>query len=416
MRRLVAVLLIGLGLATASAVGAADVPSAGTAADADQQVLVMLNLPPPHFRPDGNYGAGYADAAGTAARRRVAASLASRHGLMLVTSWPMPVLGLDCYVMSVPLSDHADDMAAALASDPRVVWAQPMNVFRALGHDDPLFTLQPAAREWHLGELHATATGRGVRVAVIDSAVQLDHPDLVGQTALSADLLGGDGARGERHGTAVAGIIAARADNHIGIAGVAPDARLLALRACREATPAETTCTTFSLALALHEAIDRGAQIVNLSLGGPQDRLIRQLVETAIGRGVAVVAAADRSLPRGGFPAGLAGVVAVVDETSGPTPNGMVAAPGSDVPATVPVSRWAMVSGASFAAAHVSGLLALMLEAQAHSQQARASFGLAPVTRADGTIDACASLLRVDAACTCACDAVAQVASPIAPR
>ncbi|HEX4235449.1 MAG TPA: S8 family serine peptidase [Caldimonas sp.] len=416
MRRLVAVVLMAVGLATASVVYAADVQSAGGAGDGGQQVLVMLNLPPPHFRPDGNYAAGYADAAGTAARRRVAAALASRHGLSLVTSWPMPVLGLECYVMSVPLPNHADDMATALASDPRVVWAQPMNVFRALGHDDPLFALQPAAREWHLGELHATATGRGVRVAVIDSAVQLDHPDLVGQAAMSADFLAGDGARAEGHGTAVAGIIAARADNHIGIVGVAPDARLLALRACREVTPAETICTTFSLALALHDAIDRGAQIVNLSLGGPQDRLIRQLVETAIGRGVVVVAAADRSLPRGGFPAELAGVVAVVDETSGPTPSGMVAAPGTDVPATVPVSRWAMVSGASFAAAHVSGLLALMLETQAHSHLARATFGLAPATRADGTIDACTSLLRAGAACACACDAVAEVASPMAPR
>ena len=416
MRFLVALFLLFSSLVAGSGACAAEVGGPGMT-DAAQQILVMLNLPPPHFRPDGNYTAGYADAAGSAARRRVAVALASRHGLTLVTSWPMPALGVECYVMNVPLPQHADDMVARLASDPRVVWAQPMNVFRTLGgHNDPLFTLQPAAREWHLADLHATATGRGIRVAVIDSAVQLDHPDLVGQAAMNADFLGDAGAHAENHGTAVAGIIAARADNHIGIVGIAPEARLLALRACREVSPQETTCTTLSLALALHEAIERGAQIVNLSLGGPPDRLIRQLVETALGRGVAVVAAADRSLPQGGFPAALPDVVAVVDEASGPAPSGMVAAPGSDVPTTVPASRWAMVSGASFAAAHVSGLLALMLETEAHSRLARASLGIAPVTRADGSIDACASLLRAGAVCTCACDAVAQVAVPTTPR
>ena len=252
----------------AGSAGAADSTGSSLPADAEHQVLVLLNLPPAHFRPDGNYASGYADAAGSSTRRRIAAALARSNGLSLATDWPLPILGVDCYVMDVPPPRRADEVAARLAHDPRVAWAQPMNVYRSLGHDDPLFGLQPAAREWHLGEIHEIATGREVRVAVIDSGVQLDHPDLVGQVALNANFVGNREYLAEIHGTAVAGIIAARADNHVGIVGVAPQARLLALRSCWQATPADTLCTTLSLALALHTAIERGAQVINMSLSG----------------------------------------------------------------------------------------------------------------------------------------------------
>ena len=399
MRVLIACLLLGLVVASARA---ADSDSAVAPTERERQVLVLLSLPAAHFRPDGNYTAGYADAAGSATRRRIAAALARSNGLTLATDWPLPILGLDCYVMDVPASQRADDVAMRLARDPRVTWAQPMNVFHSLSHDDPLFSLQPAAREWQLDELHAAATGRDVRVAVIDSGVQLDHPDLAGQVMASANFVGEPDVRAEIHGTAVAGIIAARADNHVGIAGVAPHARLLALRACRQATAADTSCTTLSLATALHAAIERGAQVINMSLGGPSDRLIERLVEAALERGIVVVAAADRALPNGGFPAAVHGVVAVVDETSGAAPAGMVAAPGTDIPATLPGSRWATVSGASYAAAHVSGLLALMLDARASANGVRAPVSRALVTRADGRVDACASLLRAGATRTCA--------------
>lgn len=382
-------------------------------ARAEQQVLVLLNLPPPHFRPDGSYTAGYADAAGSATRRRIATSLARSNGLALVTDWPLPVLGLDCYVMDVPTSRRADDVAASLARDPRVAWAQPMNVFRALGHDDPLFSVQPAAREWRLDEMHATATGRAVRVAIIDSGVQLDHPDLAGQVAMHASFVAEPGEPAESHGTAVAGIVAARADNHVGIAGVAPDAKLYALRACRQASPAETLCTTLGLALALHAAIDRDAQVINLSLGGPHDRLIEQLIDAALGRGISVVAAADRTQLHGGFPAGVRGVVGVVDEAGGPAPPGTVAAPGTDIPAPLPGSRWATVSGASYAAAHVSGMLALMREARARGSRPGSGGVDALVLRGDGRVDACASLRRAGGACACECGGAAEMAVSI---
>jgi subtilisin family serine protease len=397
-------------IACCAAACAAAEPGAATSSDSGQQVLVLLKLPAPHFRPDANYGAGYSDAAGSATRRRVATALARSNGLSNVASWPLPILGLDCYVMDVPAPRLVDDVAVELARDPRVEWAQPMNTFRTLGHDDPLFAVQPGARRWHLDDLHATATGSDVRIAVVDSSIESSHPDLAGQIATRANLLGERSERAETHGTAVAGIIAARADNHVGIVGVAPQARLLALRACWQASADDTFCTSLSLAIALHTAIDQGAQVINLSLGGPTDRLIGQLVRTALERGIDVVAAADRNAARGGFPAEVPGVVAVVDDDAGAVPPGMVGAPGTDVPTTLPGARWGVVSGASYAAAHVSGLLAVMRDVRSKSTVGHGGIAADLILRADRRIDACASLRRAGAACLCDCSGPAELA------
>jgi hypothetical protein len=192
-----------------------------------------------------------------------------------------------------------------------------MNLFTPLGHDDPLFAVQPAASEWHLDELHVLSVGRGVRVAVVDSGVQTDHPDLSSQVAESANLIDRRQDVAELHGTAVAGVIAAQADNHLGIVGVAPQVRLLALRACAESTPVDTRCTTLGLALALQRALERDAQVINLSLGGPSDRLIRSLIEVGARPRRRNRRRGKRSEARGGFPADLPGVVGVIDAVDG---------------------------------------------------------------------------------------------------
>jgi subtilisin family serine protease len=271
-------------------------------------------------------------------------------------------------------------------------------------HDDPLYRVQPAAREWRLAELHLVATGRNVRVAVIDSMIEKTHPDLTGQVQMSENFVTGRSDEAEQHGTGVAGIIAALADNGLGIAGVAPRARLLALRACwQESAPRTssptTVCDSLSLAEALHFAIDHNAQVINLSLSGPPDRLLGRLLDAAMARGITVVGAFDRNLPGGGFPASHPGVVAVIDESQGAAPSGVFSAPGRDIPTTQPGGRWYLVSGSSYAAAHVSGLFALLRE-----RAPRAQGSGALVTNATGeAIDACATLLRAGGPCECAC-------------
>jgi len=232
---------------------------------------------------------------------------------------------------------------------------------------------------------------------VIDSELEDRHPDLDGQVIINRNFIAGRSPAAEQHGTGIAGIIAARADNGIGIAGVAPGARLLGLRACWQ-TPDATVCDSLSLAKAIYFAIDEHVDVINLSLSGPEDRLLRELLKLALAHGSAVVTAFDMKLPDGGFPASMPGVIAVSDASLAGSRGDVYTAPGQDVPTTEPGGRWFLVNGSSFAAAHVSGLVALMRE-----RRRSASLVLVSQRRGGGVIDACATLVRVAGACDCSC-------------
>lgn len=404
---------LGAALAAAWLLLAAGPAAAQTAEPAyatGQQVLVLLRLPAEHLQPRSGYAGSYGDAAGHAARKRIAQKLARQHGLVLVDDWPMPMLGVDCFIMQAPPGRSAADEARALSRDPAVEWAEPSSLYHAQSAlreaartDDPLYRAQPAASAWKLDALHQIATGRNVKVAVIDSRVQQDHPDLQGQVQLSRNFAPDASTAPEAHGTGVAGVIAAKAHNGLGIEGVAPDARLLALRACwqtaaRPGAPAATVCDSVSLAKALSFAIDRKAQVINLSLSGPADPLLGKLIDVAIDRGATVVGAYDPKAAAGGFPASHSGVVAVADETLAAPPAGVYSAPGRDIPTTQPGGRWFLVNGSSYAAAHVSGLFALMRQRDANARSARL------LMARSGRIDACATLMRTAGPCDCACD------------
>jgi subtilisin family serine protease len=359
-----------------------------------QRVLVMLPLPPAHFRPDSDYSDSYEDQSGRIARLRIAKRLARKHGLAVVDDWPMPVVGVDCVVMAVPAGQSLSDVAKSLSLEPEVKWSEPMRRYHAEGgaaaHEPRLFRAQPATTEWELGRLHNIARGRNVRVAVIDSGVDQSHPDLVGQVQISRDFVSGHGGSAEEHGTGVAGVIAARG---VGILGVAPEARLMALRACWQALPSAgqpaTTCEALALAKALQFAISHDAHVINLSLSGPPDRLLSELIDAALARRIVVVAAFDRDEPSGGFPASHPGVVAVGDEPLA-VPKGVYLAPGRDIPTTQPGGRWYFVNGSSYAAAQVSGLLALAKE-----KRRGMTAPLTPLYVTGGSvIDACATTMQ----------------------
>jgi len=398
------------------------------------QLLVMLRLPAAHYRPDTSYGGGYLDDSSRAARRRRAEALAREHDLTLVDDWPMPVLGVDCYLMRYPDNESAEHLIAVLAKDPQVEWAQPVARFNGMaqsaapaanptaaamranaGSDaaaaaagpDPLYPVQPAARYWHIAELHRYTTGRDVKVAVIDSGVDAAHPDLQGQVAINTNFVDGAPTPAENHGTAVAGIIAARAGNG-GIVGVAPQARLMGLRACWQQADQATRCNSFTLGKAINYAILNGAKVINLSLSGPPDKLLDRLLDVALERGIGVVGAIDAQAKGPAFPASHRGVMAVAAQprdatltatngaAAGSTAEGPLYAPGRDVPTTMPGGRWSFVNGSSYAAAHVSGMLALLDELQPQATPAQLRELLQPAQALNaGNIEPCVSLSRL---------------------
>jgi subtilisin family serine protease len=240
-----------------------------------------------------------------------------------------------------------------------------------------------------------------VKVAVIDSGIDSSHPDLSGQLLLNRNFVTGQSEVAEDHGTGVAGIIAAKTDNRLGIAGVAPGARLLGLRACwqQRASATSTVCDGLSLAKALYFAIENKADVINLSLSGPDQRLLRELLKTAIAHGETVVTAFDGSRTDGGFPASVPGVIAVSDQSLAGSRSQVYTAPGRDVPTTQPGGRWFLVNGSSYAAAHVSGLAALMRQ----RRHAPATLTFVSDRPESGRINACATLVRVAYGCDCAC-------------
>lgn len=397
-------------------------PQAKSEAPAEQtQVLVMLRAPAPHFQPAGAYsGSGYRAAPGDAARRNIARQLAREHGLVLVDDWPMPSLGVDCFVMRAAPGVSTAQLAADLAKDVRVESAQPMQMFHALGHadrGDPLYTLQPAAGRWHLAELHEIATGKGVIVAVIDSGVDTVHPELRGQVVMTRNFVDGDRYRAERHGTAVAGIVAAREDNGLGIAGVAPEARVLALRACWERQGSGAECNSFTLAKALQFALEQRVDVLNLSLAGPRDRLLERLLDVAMTHRVAVVGAVDPNHATNGFPAACPGVIAVAGDRAGHAPSGALVAPERDIPAPAPGGGFELVNGTSFATAQVSGLVALMLETSPRLDKARlqtamlSQTGVGLALQRSAMVDACVAVARASGRCACDCDAASLTSS-----
>jgi len=307
--------------------------------------------------------------------RRVSVELADMFGARTVSSWFMRSLGEQCLVLEAPAGKTAEALARRVGEFPGVSGATPVRRFRVLGEGEPdsYLSLETIYRQLNLADVHRTATGEGVRVAIIDTGLDVEHPELAGRIVRARDFVGATPSSftSDVHGTEVAGIIAARADDATGIVGVAPGASLLALKACWQEPPGSRSavCDTYTLALAIDDAIVEKARVLNLSLAGERDPLIERLLRQALRNGQVVVAAAT-GMPTS-FPASVPGVIATYQWTSGPraaeleaagAPGGALSAAGSDLLTTVPHGRYDFASGSSFAAAQVSGAVALLLE------------------------------------------------------
>ncbi|TWD19491.1 type VII secretion-associated serine protease mycosin [Streptomyces sp. T12] len=250
-------------------------------------------------------------------------------------------------------------------------------------------------RQWGLDALHTdrawnTTRGAGVTVAVLDTGVEADHPDLDGNVLAGKDLVGFGAREGDeawaRHGTAMAGIIAGHGHgpgNGDGVLGVAPEAKILPVRVILEdKDPARAKARSTrgnALAEGIRWAADHGADVINLSLGDDSASAHPEpgedeAIQYALRKGVVVVASAGNGGEKGdriSYPAAYPGVIAAtaVDRYGTRAPfstrrwYATVSAPGVDVIIADPDHKYYEGWGTSAAAAFVSGAVALVRSA-----------------------------------------------------
>jgi subtilisin family serine protease len=243
---------------------------------------------------------------------------------------------------------------------------------------DPAGKLEYGPKLIGADQLRGSITGKDVKIALIDTGVDTTHPALAGKIAEQTDVTD-RGFSADVHATLLAGIILSEPKGDVGISGIAPGVRLVAVKACQPLSPhgAAAQCWSRTLARGLNIAIERHASVINMSLGGPagvEDSLLKRMVDEAVNRGALVVAAAgnDGANAKPGYPAALSNVVAVtaVDSKShlyaSATQGSFVslAAPGVEIISTSPGGKLLVSSGTSLATAFVSGTAALALQQQ----------------------------------------------------
>ncbi|WP_409484511.1 S8 family serine peptidase [Arsenicicoccus dermatophilus] len=188
---------------------------------------------------------------------------------------------------------------------------------KTTAYNDPL-----RSHKWDLTMLggetfHSRVSTTGVTVAVIDTGVQASHPDLRGTVLPGVEYVSGRSTitgngqvDPQGHGTHVAGIVAATANNATGVAGLAPGARILPVRVLRS----DGVGWSSDVARGIVWATDHGAKVINMSLGGAYDANVEKAVQYAVSRSVVVVAAGGNERQEGNpvtYPANYAGVIGV---------------------------------------------------------------------------------------------------------
>ena len=319
-------------------------------------------------------------------------SMAARLGVGMDALRPVAIPGLaGLYRLRVPQGQEVAE-ARRLARIPGVRYAEPEYRYRAIGTaltpNDPLYPRY----QWNLPHIRAdraweVTPGRAeVVIAVVDTGVDLGHPDLASKLVPGYDFIGDDPDPQDDngHGTHVASVAAAATHNGQGIAGVAWAARLMPIKAL----DATGTGTSVSIAAGIRWAVENGARVLNLSLGGPHaSDLLREAVSTASRQGAVIVAATGNEYAQGNpitYPAALEPVLAVaaVDDQDGHASYSNsgtyvdLAAPGGDPTGGDDAdprhwitgaylrdsgAAYAWLAGTSQAAPHVAGAAALLL-------------------------------------------------------
>jgi subtilisin family serine protease len=301
--------------------------------------------------------------------------LARRHRLVRMEQLNSSLTGLTLYRWRIPDGRSVRSVLNSLRASGVV--AQPNFTFSASQQDQqvqlsnaPANTVEGDPAQYTLTKLqlplaHRLARGNRILVAVIDSGIDATHPEFGGVIADTFDAI--PAGEPHAHGTAIAGAIAA----HSRLMGVAPAAQVLGVRAFGP-SGGGAEGTTFNILKGLDWAAGKGARIVNMSFAGPSDPGLARAMAAARQKGIVLIAAAGNAGAKSPplFPAADPNVIAVTatdadDKLFAASNRGnhvAIAAPGVDILLPAPGGSYQVSSGTSFAAAHVSGIAALILE------------------------------------------------------
>ncbi|MGB6893254.1 MAG: S8 family serine peptidase, partial [Xanthobacteraceae bacterium] len=310
------------------------------------------------------------------------AQFAQRTNLAQLESQSFPLIGTSLYRWRIGGGRSVPSVVQALGTENIVATVQPNYLFalqedNAKGDNAKQYNAKSApagagdAAQYVLAELqiaqaHQIATGKSITVAVIDSEIDAKHPDLDGAVVKGFDALAGSDTP-HPHGTSIAGAIAARGK----LMGIAPGVQILAVHAFDD-SPGEAKGTSFAIDKGLQWAADNNARVVNMSFAGPADPMLARMLAAAYAKGIVLIAAAGNGGPQSEplYPAADPDVIAVTATDNAEHVFALanrgryiaVAAPGVDILALAPGDTYALTSGTSIAAAHVSGIAALLLE------------------------------------------------------
>ncbi|NQX00724.1 S8 family serine peptidase [bacterium] len=284
------------------------------------------------------------------------------------------VSALNVRIIRVP-AVAAAQLLTALQHHNDVEYAEPDFTAEALGTaNDPYFT---QGSEWHLSKIQAPAawditTGSpGVTVAIVDSGVRASHPDLAGKVLAGYDFVANDSDPTDEngHGTAAAGVVSPATNNQIGVAGVSWNTPILPVRVL----DANGSGSYSAIANGITYAADRGAKVINLSLGGTtSSRTLQDAVNYAWNKQSVIVAAAGNNGNSTTFyPAACTNVVAVsATDAADVRPSWSnfgsyvdVSAPGANILSLYGADQYASWNGTSFSCPVASGVVALAASA-----------------------------------------------------
>lgn len=300
---------------------------------------------------------------GTPSPQAIAGVLA-RNRLTEVERATLQISGTTWLRLRIPDQRPVASVVRALEADRTIAFVQPNYQFRLQQQpappDSPLVTY--ATEKLRLSQAHALAKGENITVAVIDSGIDTAHPELAGTVTAQFNALTSE-ARPDAHGTGIAGVIA----GHSRMQGIAPGASILAIRAFDGSEG-----TSLSVMKGIDYAATNGARIINMSFAGPNDPGVARTIAAARRRGIVMIAAAGNAGPKSAplYPAADPNVIAVTatdahDKLYAASNRGRyvaLAAPGVDIVAPGLEATYQVASGTSFAAAKISGIVALMLQ------------------------------------------------------